>query len=363
MADLLFDPDAVARVLDDLPALDALLRDPHAEGRPSNVFTGMKITDRALYRLLANPHYEHLQESLRAIDAAAAADRKLVEELCKANLRGQFGSYLQEAMLADHFLSRGLTVTKAQPGTGRNPDLEVGADGFDATVEVYSPRSWQWREDWLDDVRDTVKYADVPYAFTAAVDVVVHGLPVDADLLEAMLLDTGREVLRRITADLAMLDETTSGTTWTYAHQGGELTTSIEFNAVESNDAELDRWIVMSPPGQNYRVEPELDDVLRKIREKAEKRQTACGSGTLRGLAADVSRTGIDYTLESGSISLDAEAAARAGIDLDELGLDFIALTLPRRGKDGPTRGVRACVLFEDARMTRAQLGQLFDLA
>jgi hypothetical protein len=51
------------------------------------------------------------------------------------------------------------------------------------------------------------------------------------------------------------------------------------------------------------------------IREKAEKRQVERGSGALRGLAADVSRTGIDYELETGRINLDPGAAARAGID------------------------------------------------
>jgi hypothetical protein len=118
----------------------------------------------------------------------------------------------------------------------------------------------------------------------------------------------------------------------------------------------------MSPPGQIYRTEPEFDDVLRKIREKAEKRQAQRGSGQLRGLAADVSRTGIDYQLESGRISLDPAAAARAGLNLDEFGLDFLALTLPRRGKDGPMRGVNAAVLFESERITEEQLGKLFDL-
>jgi hypothetical protein len=356
-----FDPERVARVLDVLPALAALLRDPRAEGRPSAVFEGMRLTDRALYRLLANPHYPHLRESLRGIDAAAAGGLNL-KELRNANLRGDFGSYLQEALLADHFLSRGLAVSKGQAGHGRNPDLEVVASGFTATVEVYSPRSWQWRKDWLDDVVDTLKYADIAYAYNASVDVVVHGIPVDTELLEKMILDTGRGVLSRLTADLGNLDERVDGATWSYDHQRGEITTTIEFARVEHTNIGLDRWVSMSPPGEIYRVEPEFDDVLQKIREKAEKRQVEGGSGVVRGIVADVSRTGIDYELEAGRINLDPAAAARAGIDLDELGLDFIALTLPRRGKGGPRRGVSATVLFEDTRTTNQQLGQLFEL-
>lgn len=356
-----FDPARVARVLGTLRALAPLLPDPEVEGRPSAVFAGMRLTDRGLYRLLANPQYPHLRESLRGIDAAAGGGLNL-KELRNANLRGNFGSYLQEALLADHFLTRGLAVSKGQAGNGRNPDLEVVAGDFTATVEVYSPRSWQWRKDWLADVVDALKYADIPYAYNATVDVIVHGIPVDTELLEKMILDTGRDVLALLAADLAALDEAAAGVTWTYDHQGGELTTTIEFTRFERNDTGLDRWVTMSPPGEIYLAEPEFDDVLKKIREKAEKRQADRGSGVLRGLAADVSRTGIDYEFESGRITFDPAAAARAGIDLDQLGLDFLALTVPCRGKDGPKRGVGAAVLFENTRIANDQLHQLFDL-
>jgi len=121
----------------------------------------------------------------------------------------------------------------------------------------------------------------------------------------------------------------------------------------------LVRAVAMSPPGEFYRAEPELADVLQKIREKAEKRQAERGSGELRGLVADVSRTGIDYELETGRLTLDP---ATAGLDLDELGLDFFAVSLARRGKHGPMRGVRVAVLFEDTRITHEELRQLFDL-
>jgi hypothetical protein len=156
--------------------------------------------------------------------------------------------------------------------------------------------------------------------------------------------------------------ETVAGATWTYEHQRSEITTTIEFTRVEHTNTGLDGWVSMSPPGEIYRAEPEFDDVLQKIRAKAEKRQVERGSGALRGLAADVSRIGIDYELETGRINRDSAAAARTGIDLDLLGLDFIALTPPRRGKHGPKRGVRATVLFENTRITNEQLRQLFDL-
>jgi hypothetical protein len=48
-------------------------------------------------------------------------------------------------------------------------------------------------------------------------------------------------------------------------------------------------------------------------------------------------------------------------LDLDGLDLDFVALTVPRRGAGGPRRGVRAAIVFEETRISREQVGQLFD--
>lgn len=353
----IYDPARVDRLLRCMGSFAARLTPPDEEGRPSDAFAGQRITDRAVYRLLANPHYPHLREALRAIEAAAAAGMSL-KELREAKRRGEFGSLLAEVLLADHFLSRGLTVSKRSSRAGKNPDLDVTADGFTATIEVYSPRSWHWREDWLDDVRDTLKNADVPYAYAATVDIVVNGLPVDADLLEDMILRTGQDVLGRMQADLPTLDENAAGTVWRYEHEGGEMTTTIEFTHVEPETRALVRTIGIAEPGDAFGADIEFSDMIDKIRQKAEKRQAARGEGVIRGLAVEVSRTKLDYFLETGRLTFDASS----GLDLDALNLDFVALTVPRRGKDGPRRGVRAAVLFEDARITRDQVGQLFEL-
>jgi hypothetical protein len=352
-----YDPERVALILRQLPALARQLPDPHREGRDSVAFHGQKISERGLYRLLANPHYPHLREALRAVDAVAGAGVSL-KELREAKLRGEFGSLLAEMLLADHFLQRGLTVSKRSTGNGKNPDLEVGAVGFSATIEVYSPRSWQWRKDWLEDVRDALKNADIPYAYTAIVDVVVHGAPAAVDLIDDIILRTGQEVLGRLAADLETLHDGAAGSTLTYDHQGGEMTTTIEFTHIEPYDSGLVKSIAMSEPSEIFQANDEFADLIAKIREKAEKRQVARGAGQVRGLAVDASRTGLDYLLETGRLEL----GTSSGLDLDQLGLDFIAVYVPRRGKDGPKRGVRASVLFEDIRVSKHQVGMLFDL-
>jgi hypothetical protein len=352
----IFDPDRVSRLLECLPSLAARLPAPVDEGVPSKAFAGRRISERALYRLLTNPHYPHLREALRAIEAAAAAGMSL-KELREARLRGEFGSLLAEVLLADHFLSRDLAVSKRSSRGGKNPDLEVGAEGLAATIEVYSPRSWHWREDWIDDVRDAVKNADIPYAYTATVDIAVNESPVHADLLEDMILRTGQDVLRRVREDLAGLDESATATKRDYEHTGSEMITTIEFAHVEPEAIEVVRLIGIGGPGDSFSAEVEFSDLITKIREKAEKHQAADGDGTVRGLTVDVSRTGLDYLLETGRLTFDASS----GLDLDALELDLIALTTPRRGRGGPRRGVRAAVLFEDSRVTPDQIALLFD--
>lgn len=131
----LFHPDRVNRVLGALPSLAQHLRDPTTEGRESAVFDGWQITDRAIYRLLANPHYPHQREGGRAINNVIAG--MSLKELRNERDRGNFGSFLAEALHADHFLQRGLAVSRGS-GSGGKPDLEVEADDLTATVKVYS---------------------------------------------------------------------------------------------------------------------------------------------------------------------------------------------------------------------------------
>lgn len=163
----LFHPDRVNRLLAVLPSLAKHLPHPATEGSESGVSDGWRITDRAIYRLLANPHYPHLREGLRAIDNVIVAGMSL-KELRNEKDRGNFGSFLAEALHADHFLQRGLAVARGAGDVGK-PDLEVAAEEFTATVEVYSPRNWQARGDWVGNVIDALKNADVPYEYAATV--------------------------------------------------------------------------------------------------------------------------------------------------------------------------------------------------
>jgi len=121
----LFDPIRVNRLLAVLPSLRSRLRDPAKEGRESALFEGWRVTDRAIYRLLANPHYPALREGLRAIENVIGSGMSL-KELRNEKDRGNFRSFLAEALLADHFLRRGLAVLAAVPATAASPTSRSG---------------------------------------------------------------------------------------------------------------------------------------------------------------------------------------------------------------------------------------------
>jgi hypothetical protein len=168
-------------------------------------------------------------------------------------------------------------------------------------------------------------------------------------------------VLAKLRADLKGLDATASGRRLTYRHGSDILTTSVELGDVVRYDGGPCRRIEVSEPSQTYTPELTFDEVLRKIRDKGERRQVGGGAGALRGLAVDVARTGIDHDLKTGRITLCPAAAAQANIDPGALGVDFIALTVPHGGEHGVRGGIRADVLFDSARVAEAQLRRLFD--
>ena len=327
----LFHPDRVARLPPFSPRWRRTCLPPRTKGAHQRL-PGLADHRQGVYRLLANPHYPHLREGLRAIDNDIRAGMSL-KELRNEVDRGNFGSFLAEALVADHFLQRGLTVSRG--GKTGKPDLEIGAGDFTATVEVYSPRNWQARGDWLGHVIDALKNADIPYEYAASVSVST-AMPMHSDDVEAIINETGAGLLQRLSDDIAGLTASASGTTWTYDHASKPMTTSVELLHVADNRTAPVRMIGSSPPGDLFQADKEFDDLLDKIVGKASQKQASQGAGEFRGLAVDASRSGVDDLMELGRLSVDQWLPK---VDLDQLGLDFIAVSIPRRGCHGRCAG------------------------
>jgi len=58
----------VAEVPGGLPHLRSAIPDPAQEGEESAAYAGMRKSERQVYRVLSNVHYEHLDALLRSLD-------------------------------------------------------------------------------------------------------------------------------------------------------------------------------------------------------------------------------------------------------------------------------------------------------
>jgi hypothetical protein len=163
----LFDLAEVRRLLESYPTLAAdpklkLEREPAAE-----CFEGGRKSRRQIYRLLGNPHYEHLTQLLEALETCLAHGFRQ-PRLLKTRARSAFGPDLAELRVAEHFAVAGCTIAGFDDAKRDEPvpDLvATTADGFRVAVEVYTPMAFEHLERFTDDLRSGVKNLDRPFDF------------------------------------------------------------------------------------------------------------------------------------------------------------------------------------------------------
>lgn len=160
----LFSPVGVQEVLAAYPALAVELR-PETEGTKAEWFEGIRKSDRQVYRVLGNTHYNHLTELLEALDACLAQGYKQ-PQLLRTRARSAFGPSVAELNAAEHFVLGGCTIAGFDDSKGEEsvPDLlATTADGFSVAVEVYCPMAFEHLERLKDDLVSGVKNIDRPY--------------------------------------------------------------------------------------------------------------------------------------------------------------------------------------------------------
>src|SRR5579859_6445339 len=161
----LFDLAEVRRLLESYPKLAAELkleREPAAE-----CFEGGRKSTRQIYRVLGNPHYEHLTQLLEALETCLAHGFKQ-PRLLKTRARSAFGPDLAELRVAEHFALAGCTIAGFDDAKRDEPvpDLvAMTANGFRVAVEVYTPMAFEHLERFTDDLRSGVKNLDRPFDF------------------------------------------------------------------------------------------------------------------------------------------------------------------------------------------------------
>ncbi|MGH2792552.1 MAG: hypothetical protein ACRDJ0_16410 [Actinomycetota bacterium] len=173
----LFDPADVIQLLRELPDLAAALGNPTREGGPSDVFPQARKSERQLYRILANDHYDHLAALLSSLDFCLGRGfRQPV--LLRTRAQSNFTSAISELSAAEHFLLRGFELDGLDVKKDSDPVPEFLArrDELSVAVEVYHPLEWEGLSALTDNLMEALKNLDVPldYRFEVRVDQLEH---------------------------------------------------------------------------------------------------------------------------------------------------------------------------------------------
>lgn len=359
MTAFLFNPDRVARLLATLPTLAAVLPPPVAEGEKSTAYPArFRKTERAVYRLLANPHYPHLRDGLRAIERTLTAGCRFGELLSTADTE-LFVSHMSEVRAADHLQARGFTVATVPRSGAPTPDLHATGRGVEVRVEVFTRREWLQVEYWKTLWRDEIKNVDLPLDYLARISTTSSEPLWSPWDLNDELAATGQPVKDALLADFRRGLETTSPVQASYPHAGGRLVTDFELVHVAPNPGGPRRLLVgANVPGPTGYSPAGM---LRKIMEvslpaKAARRQ-AQSSASIRCLLVDLSRTGIADDLQH---PVHHQEAVKVVSELDptNLGLDMVVFYRPNTGR---LRGQCLSIAgFEDTRITAVQVASMF---
>jgi hypothetical protein len=356
LTEFLFHPSRVSRVLDVLPALRASLPPETVEGRVAT-FPGWRKTGREIYRLLANIHYRHLRDALRAVENVLQSDCDFAD-LVATTKNDQFSANLSEVLVADHFLRRDFAVSKLPRTDRRTADLVVEKGHLTATIEVYSPRVWKALEDWTLAIQDAIKNLDEPYDYVVELDIrASHGL--DPWRIARALDQSAQPVVEAATAELAAaLIAGNLEFHRIYQHCSSGLETEIRLREMQGSRAGPARFLIHGRPAiSGYAPEAMFDRLVHRnvLRRKAGKRQTQTATTRLRGMIVDLARTQIGHDLRHPIYRKKAEDILRP-VDPSGVGLDFIAFCGPNALRRGI---VTDFVVYDDKELSKADVSEL----
>jgi hypothetical protein len=343
----LFDPADVAKVLDRLPHLRAAIPDPAQEGQESAAFHAMRKSERQLYRVLSNVHYEHLDALLRSLDFCIG--RGFTQPtILRTRARSAFAAALSEVYVAEHLLGCGFEVEglELEKEADPVPELVAYKDSLAIAVEVYAPLEWEGLGELMDELTSALKNLDLPldYRFEARVEqleqfdaehrlLFIHpgelARGLDGKTRERVVTPLLDEVERRLRADEREVR---------VAHEEHSLNirVRVEVEDVEqSRDRLPARWGVSSPPGlSGYAPEGMFDRLVhRRVRRKAARRQAPRSQlAPLSLLVVDLARAELTSELSHSGYRARFEQTLRERLGDGLLGYDLIAFCESRSG-------------------------------
>jgi hypothetical protein len=336
----LFDPVEVADVLTRLPHLCAAIPDPAEEGEESVAFPGMRKSERQLYRVLSNVHYEHLDALLRSLDFCIG--RGFTQPtILRTRARAAFAPALSEVYVAEHLLRRtfeieGLDLTKRSDPV---PEFIAGKGSLSIAVEVYTPLEWEGLDQLMDELSSPIKNLDLPldYRFEVRVEQLEQFDAAHRHLfIHPGELARGLDAQTRERIATPLLDEVERrlrggehGLRVVHDERALNIAVRLEVDEIEQSRERLPaRWGVISPPGlSGYAPEGMFDRLVhRRVRRKAAKGQAPrSGLAPISLLVVDLARAELTSELSHSGYRARFEETLRERLGDDLLGYDLIA--------------------------------------
>jgi hypothetical protein len=162
----LFVPEDVAAALDELPHLQDLVAVPEDEGAQSDAYPSMRVSHRQFVRIISNDHYSHLKALLVSLDYCVEQGF-VPPHLVKTRSRLQFDSLLAEARVAERLFREGFRIEGLDDLKGNEvvPEFVATRDDASIAVEVYSPRTAEGLNLFIDELVDSFKNLDIALDF------------------------------------------------------------------------------------------------------------------------------------------------------------------------------------------------------
>ena len=356
---ILFSPENVRNVLDQLPSVAALLPDPAVEGEPSHAFPeALRKTERGVYRWIANTHYDHLADAVLHLERVHAAGCTFGNLLTTRD-REQFVSLTAEVFVADDFLRRGYDVQTVKPSDQVRPDLLVVVDGLDVAVEVYSPRELLAVDAWVREVSDLLNYVDVKASYASSLETKLERqFPPDREPLDPwahakMLDETGEAVLAEITHDVEEALNALRPFAKEYRHAATPLLTTVELDDVEAapDAGPLRRGSISYPGFSGYSPAGVFRRTVERSQRKAKRRQTQGVPASARVLVVYLMGTQVAEDLAH-PVHLSQAEQALGDIDPRDYNLDAIAFVV----RALPAGLAAILTIADDTTLTPAQV-------
>ena len=333
----LFDPADVAKVLDRLPHLRAAIPKAAQEGEDSVAFHGMRKSERQLYRVLSNVHYEHLDALLRSLDFCIGGGFTQ-PGILRTRARSAFAAALSEVHVAEHLLGRGFEVEglDIEKEADPVPELVARKDSLVIAVEVYAPLELEGLGELMDGLTSGLKNFDLPldYRFEVRVEqfdaehrlLFIH----PGELARGLDRKTRERVVTRLLDEVErQLRAGEHDVRVAHEERLLNIRVRVEVEDVAQSRERLPaRWGVSSSPGlSGYAPEGMFDRLVhRRVRRKAAKGQAPrSGLAPISLLVVDLSRAELTSELSHSGYRARFEETLRERLGDDLLGYDLIA--------------------------------------